>query len=123
MKENEQSHEAFQTEDAEVVVVAFGSSARIALDAVLRAREEGMAAGLFRPISLFPYPQKALNKIVRQGTRKLLVVEANNGQMVEDVRVAVGASAEITHYGIGGGHIFSPDEIHREIVGFCKKSA
>jgi 2-oxoglutarate ferredoxin oxidoreductase subunit alpha len=121
MKESEQRHEAFQTEDAEMVVVAFGSSARIALDAVLRAREEGLAVGLFRPISLCPYPQKALNKIVRQGTRKLLVVEANNGQMAEDVRLAVGGSAEITHYGIGGGHIFSPDEIHREIVGFCKK--
>jgi 2-oxoglutarate ferredoxin oxidoreductase subunit alpha len=80
-----------------------------------------MAVGLFRPISLFPYPQKALNKIVRQGTRKLLVVEANNGQMVDDVRLAVSGSAEIAHYGFGGGHIFSPDEIHREIVGFGKK--
>ena len=123
MKESEQRHEAFQTEDAEVVVVAFGSSARIALDAMWRVREEGMAVGLFRPISLFPYPHEALNKIVRQGTRKLLVVEANNGQMLDDVRLAVGGTAEIAHYGVGGGHIFSPDEIHREIVGFCKKSA
>jgi 2-oxoglutarate ferredoxin oxidoreductase subunit alpha len=111
MRENEQRHEALLTKDAELVVVAFGSTARIARDAVLRAREEGMAVGLFRPISLFPYPQKALNKIVRQGTRKLLVVEANNGQMVDDVHVAVGGPAEIAHYGFGGGHIFSPDEI------------
>jgi 2-oxoglutarate ferredoxin oxidoreductase subunit alpha len=122
MTANEQRHEALRTNDAELVVVAFGSTARIALDAVLQARDEGMAAGLFRPISLFPYPQKALNQIVCQGVRKLLVVEANNGQMVEDVRAAVGGSAEIAHYGFGGGHIFSPDEIHREIVGFCKKS-
>ena len=121
MKASEQRHEAFQTEDADVVVVAFGSSARIVLDAVWRVREEGMAVGLFRPISLFPYPHEALNNIVRQGTRKLLVVEANNGQMLDDVRLAVGGSAEIAHYGFGGGHIFSPDEIHREIVRYSKK--
>jgi 2-oxoglutarate ferredoxin oxidoreductase subunit alpha len=120
IKENEQRHEALFTKDAELVVVAFGSTARIALDAVLRARDAGMAVGMFRPISLFPYPQKALNKMVRQGTRKLLVVEANNGQMVEDVRLAVCGSAEVTHYGFGGGHIFSPDEIYREICRFGK---
>lgn len=120
IKENEQRHEALFTKDAELVVVAFGSTARIALDAVLRARNAGMAVGMFRPISLFPYPQKALEEIVRQGTRKLLVVEANNGQMVEDVRLAVCGSAEIAHYGFGGGHIFSPNEIYREIRRFGK---
>ncbi len=121
MKENEQRHEALLTKDAELIVVAFGSTARIALDAVLHAREEGIAVGMFRPISLYPYPDKALNKIIRQGTRKLLVVEANNGQMVEDVRLAVGGSAEVAHYGFGGGYIFSPDEIYREIVEYGKK--
>lgn len=120
MQDNEQRHEALLTNDAELIVVAFGSTARIVLDSVLRARKEGMAVGMFRPISLFPYPQKSLEEIVRQGTRKLLVVEANNGQMVEDVRLTVCGSAEITHYGFGGGHIFSPNEIYREIRRFYK---
>jgi len=53
---------------------------------------------------------------VQAGVGRLLVVEANNGQMIEDVRLAVCDKAEIVHYGIGGGHIFSPDEIYREIA-------
>jgi 2-oxoglutarate ferredoxin oxidoreductase subunit alpha len=75
-----------------------------------------MAVGLFRPISLYPYPGQALKDLVQAGVGRLLVVEANNGQMIEDVRLAVCGAAEILHYGIGGGHIFSPDEIYREIA-------
>jgi 2-oxoglutarate ferredoxin oxidoreductase subunit alpha len=116
MDEREQRHEAVLLEDARVAVVAFGSSARIALDAVQRARQEGLPVGLFRPITLYPYPEKALKDTVRSGVRRLLVVEANNGQMVEDVRIAVCGKAEIRHYGTGGGHIFSPDEIYSEIL-------
>jgi 2-oxoglutarate ferredoxin oxidoreductase subunit alpha len=116
MTEREQRHEAISLDDARVAVVAFGSSARIALDAVQLARREGMPVGLFRPISLYPYPEKALRDAVRSGVRRLLVVEANNGQMVEDVRLAACGEAEIRHYGTGGGHIFSPDEIFSEIL-------
>jgi len=120
MDQLEQRHEAVLLDDARVAVVAFGSSARIALDAVLRARQEGMPVGLFRPISLYPYPEKALQETVRSGVRRLLVVEANNGQMVEDVRLATCGEAEIRHYGTGGGHIFSPDEIYGEILRSCR---
>lgn len=116
MAECEQRHEAFRMDDARMAVVAFGSSARIALDAVQCARQEGIPIGLFRPITLYPYPENALRAAVRAGTRRLLVVEANNGQMVEDVRMAVCGEAEIRHYGVGGGHIFSPDEIYNEII-------
>jgi len=116
MEEQEQRCEAVLLNDAHVAVVAFGSSARIALDAVQRARKEGMAVGLFRPISLYPYPEEAMRNAVRSGIRRLLVVEANNGQMVEDVRLAACGEAEIRHYGTGGGHIFSPDEIYGEIL-------
>jgi 2-oxoglutarate ferredoxin oxidoreductase subunit alpha len=116
MAECEQRHEAFRLDDAHMAVVAFGSSARIALDAVQRARQEGIPIGLFRPITLYPYPEKALRAAVRSGIRRLLVVEANNGQMVEDVRMAVCGEVEIRHYGVGGGHIFSPDEIYSEIL-------
>jgi 2-oxoglutarate ferredoxin oxidoreductase subunit alpha len=120
MDQREQRHEAVLLDDARVAVVAFGSSARIALDAVQRARKEGMPVGLFRPISLYPYPEKALRDAVGSGVRRLLVVEANNGQMVEDVRLAACGEAEIRHYGTGGGHIFSPDEIYDEILRSCR---
>lgn len=119
MHKAEQRCETLFTDDASMAVVAFGSSARIALDALTRARGENRPVGLFRPISLWPYPVDALKKLVDGGVRKLLVVEANNGQMVEDVRLAVSADAEIVHYGIGGGHIFSPDEIYEQICRFC----
>ena len=111
----EQRHEEIMTEDASMVVVAFGSSARIALDSLTRIRQENKSVGLFRPISLWPYPAAALGSLARQGVKKFLVVEANNGQMVEDVRLAVCGKAEVLHYGIGGGHILSPDEIYEEI--------
>lgn len=111
----QQRYEALYTEDAEMVVTAFGSSARIALDSVERSRANGMAVGLFRPISLWPFPQNALRDLVQQGVKKILVVESNNGQMLEDVRLAVDHLADIVFYGFGGGYIFSPDEICRQI--------
>jgi len=115
MQEREQRYEMLQMDGASLAVVAFGSSARIALDAITKAREENMSVGLFRPISLWPFPEDALRELPAEGVRKILVVEANNGQMVEDVRLAVCSDAEVFHYGIGGGHIFSPDEIYEEI--------
>ena len=114
-REKEQRHEALYMDDASVVVVAFGSTWRIALDALIRAREEGIPVGLFRPISLWPFPDKALKELLPR-VKKFLVVEANNGQMIEDVRLAVCAHAKVIHYGVGGGHIFTPDEIYREVI-------
>ncbi len=114
-REKEQRHEALYMDDASVVVVAFGSTWRIALDALIRAREEGIPVGLFRPISLWPFPDKALKELLPR-VKKFLVVEANNGQMIEDVHLAVCAHAKVIHYGVGGGHIFTPDEIYREII-------
>lgn len=116
MRESEQRSESISLDGAGLAVAAFGSSARIAMDAVRRARQEGIAVGIFRPISVYPFPEEALRGVVRNGVKKVLVVEANNGQMVEDVRPAVCGQAEILHYGAGGGYIFSPDEIYREIV-------
>ena len=115
MQKREQRYEMLQMVGASMAVVAFGSSARIAIDAIAKARESTMSVGLFRPISLWPYPNDALRELPAKGVRKFLVVEANNGQMVEDVRLAVCGDAEVFHYGVGGGHIFSPDEIYEEI--------
>lgn len=116
VQENEQCCETIHTEDASIVLVAFGSSARIGLDAVLEARGRGIRVGLFRPISLWPFPVNALKVLANQGVERFIVVEANNGQMVDDVRAAVCGQADIIHYGVGGGHIFNPDEIYQTIL-------
>jgi 2-oxoglutarate ferredoxin oxidoreductase subunit alpha len=118
--ENEQRHEALYTDESSLVVVAFGSTSRIVLDALEKAREKGIPVGLFRPISLWPFPEKAL-KALLPGAKKFLVVESNNGQMVEDVQMAVCGSAEVSHYGVGGGYIFGPDELYNEIVKLDQK--
>ncbi|MCJ7830393.1 MAG: 3-methyl-2-oxobutanoate dehydrogenase subunit beta, partial [Desulfobacterales bacterium] len=111
----EQRCETLEMQGAFTAVVAFGSSARIALDALAQLRQEGRTVGLFRPISLWPFPAQGLREALQNGIRRFLVVEANNGQMVEDVRLVVEGQAEVHHYGVGGGHIFRPDELYREI--------
>lgn len=115
MVEHEQRYEMLEAEDANMAVVAFGSSARIAWDAVKTVQAEGLPVALFRPVSLYPFPERGLRELVDGGVRNLLVVEANNGQMIEDVRLATCGGAQIRHYGTGGGHIFSPDEIADQI--------
>lgn len=98
------------TEDADLVVVAFGSAARIAQSAVKSARERGLRVGLFRPISLWPFPTAALATLAGHVSR-LLVVELNAGQMIEDVRLAVGDRVPVDFFGRTGGLIPLPDEI------------
>lgn len=115
----EQRYEFLGGDDAQVVLVAFGSTSRIALDALTRARQEGIQVAMFRPISLWPFPEVALKELLPR-TKRLLVVEANNGQMAEDVRAVACGRAEVIHYGVGGGHIFSPDEIYEEIARVSK---
>ncbi|MBF0553159.1 MAG: 3-methyl-2-oxobutanoate dehydrogenase subunit VorB [Nitrospirae bacterium] len=115
MKRSETRSEAIDTEDAEVVVVSFGSAARLAYSAVTALRREGYKVGLFRPITLFPYPDEALRLLVRQGRKKFMVVELNSGQMVEDVRLAINGQAEVLFYGRPGGATIKPDEIYDKI--------
>jgi 2-oxoglutarate ferredoxin oxidoreductase subunit alpha len=103
-------YEERDTAGADLVVVAFGSAARIAQSAVQVAQAAGRRVGLFRPISLWPFPGARLAEIARQGT-PFLVVELNAGQMVEDVRLAVGDHAPITFFGRMGGLVPLPDEI------------
>ena len=106
--------ETFFTEDAKMVVVAFGIAARIAKGAIKRLREQGLKVGLIRPISLWPFP----NKIIKEFTKKIrnfVVFEMNMGQMLEDVRLALDGSAEVHFYGRPGGVIPTPLEISRVI--------
>lgn len=102
--------EEIQTEDADVVLVAYGISSRIALTVVQKARAEGLKVGLFRPITLWPFPSKAIEALAGKGA-KFLVVEQSAGQMVEDVRLAANCKAEVAFHGRMGGILPRPADI------------
>ena len=106
--------ERFQVDDAEIVAVAFGAAARIVKTGVKMLREQGMKVGMFRPITLFPFPNKELHELGGRA-RQVVVVECNHGQMVEDVRVAVGGQAPVHFYDITGGATPTPGEVAQEI--------
>jgi 2-oxoglutarate ferredoxin oxidoreductase subunit alpha len=108
--QDEVRYEMIQCEDAEYLYVAYGSSARIAQKAVQLSRAKGLKTGLLRPITLFPFPTKAIADLAKQ-VKGILTVEMSAGQMVEDVRLAVGCAVPVEHYGRMGGMIPSPDEI------------
>jgi len=110
MAEREVMYETVLTDDAEIVVVAFGTSARIAKTAVNLARTEGIKAGLIRPVTLFPFPEKIIAKVAERA-ESFLVVEMNMGQMVEDVRLAVNGKVPVSFYGRPGGAVLSVEEI------------
>jgi len=114
MAEHEVMCETVLTEDADIVVVAFGTAARIAKTAVNLARNEGIKAGLIRPITLFPFPEKIIAKIADR-VERFLVVEMNLGQMVEDVRLAVNGKAPVSFYGRPGGAILAVEDIVQSI--------
>ncbi len=107
---NEVRYEEYLTEDADYIIVAFGSSARICKKTVEQAREQGHKVGLLRPITLFPYPSQRIAELASQA-KGFLVAELNAGQMVEDVRLAVAGKAPVEHYGRMGGAVYSPDEV------------
>ena len=109
--EKEVMYEEIECDDAEYVIVAFGSSARICSASVEMARAEGLKVGLLRPITLYPFPSKPLADLARRGVKGFLSAELNAGQMVEDVRLAVNGMARVEHYGRQGGMIFNPDEV------------
>lgn len=108
-------YESYLTDDAEILVVAFGTVARIARSAIHQARALGIRAGLFRPITLWPFPEEALRTLSRQ-VMSVLVVEMNAGQMAEDVRRCVSERAPVHSRGRMGGMIPLPDEIMGELV-------
>ncbi len=97
-------------DDADLAIVAYGTAARVARSAVARAREEGLSVGLFRPISLWPFPSDELRDLSAR-VRGILVVELSAGQMVEDVRLAVEGRAPVAFHGRTGGMVPTPDEV------------
>ena len=101
--------ELYHTEDADVLLVGYGIVSRVLLSTVEALRKDGVKAGLFRPITLWPYPSKALAKAAAK-VEKVLVVELSNGQMVEDVRLALNRKVPVEFYGRVGGNVPSVAE-------------
>lgn len=110
IEKNETRWEEIGVEDADYLVVAFGSVARICTKAQEIAREKGVHIGIVRPITLWPFPTEAINKAA-EGKKGILVVELNAGQMIEDVRLAVHDRLPVEHFGRMGGIIPSPEEV------------
>jgi 2-oxoglutarate ferredoxin oxidoreductase subunit alpha len=110
IREREQRSIEHFTEDARFLVVGYGSAGRIALSAVQQLREQGVPVGLFRPITLYPFPEVRLRALAAQ-VAAILVVEMNAGQMLEDVRLAIAERVPIHFYGRMGGAVPMPEEI------------
>jgi 2-oxoglutarate ferredoxin oxidoreductase subunit alpha len=110
MEEEDMRYETFKCEDADYLIVAYGSSARIAQKTVQLGREKGIKIGLLRPITLYPFPTKPIRKLTDQ-VEGILSVEMNMGQMVEDVRLAAEHKVPVAHFGRTGGSIHTPEEI------------
>ncbi len=110
ISENEVRFQEYYTDDAEYLIIAFGTVARIALKAIEEARESGLKIGLLRPITLWPFCSARIAELSKQ-VKGILTVELNAGQMIEDVRLAVNGSVPVYHYGRMGGMIPTPGEI------------
>ena len=110
IEENEVRFEEINCEDADYLIVAFGSMARIGQKAMELAREEGIKVGILRPITLWPFPTKAIAAYAEK-VKGMLVTELNAGQMIEDVRLAVNGKVRVEHFGRLGGIVPDPDEI------------
>lgn len=111
----EAREEEYLTEDADYILVAYGATARIARTAVGKLREQGVKAGLIRPITVWPFPTKAIDKACATA-KGFLCVEMSMGQMVDDVRLAVNGRKPVSFFGRTGGIVPSPDEVVREVL-------
>lgn len=117
IKENEVRYEKTMCDDADYIIVAFGSAARISEKAIELARKEGIKVGLLRPITLWPFPYNEVADVA-EGKKGILSVEINAGQMVEDIRLAVNGKVPVGHFGRLGGIVPEPDEIVRALQTF-----
>ncbi|TFG85364.1 MAG: 3-methyl-2-oxobutanoate dehydrogenase subunit VorB [Spirochaetales bacterium] len=120
IKAVESRYEEVNVDKAELIMVGYGTSARVALGAMELARKQGIEVGLFRPITLWPFPDKRLGELAAKGKR-FLSVEMSMGQMIEDVKLAVNGKAEVSFYGRCGGMIPTEEEVLAEIRRILKK--
>jgi 2-oxoglutarate ferredoxin oxidoreductase subunit alpha len=107
--------EEYHTEDAELIVVAYGSIGRIVKSTIKKLRNEGHKVGLFRPITLYPFPSDDLKKLAEQG-KKFLTIEHNLGQMVEDVRLSIRTITDSDFFGFYPGNLPTPDDFEEPIL-------
>ncbi len=114
VQNNEVRYKEYFLDDAEIVVVGFGTAGRVALSAVREARAQGIKVGLLRPITVSPFPVEVLNQLTGQA-RAILVTEMNMGQMLDDVQMVVRGRVPVDFYGRPGGVVPFPDEILSEI--------
>lgn len=122
IEENETMYEMYKMDDAEIVMVSYGTTSRIVKNAIEALRAEGIKAGLIRPITLWPYPTKAFNEIPATA-KALLSVEMSTGQMIDDVKIANEGRLPVHFYGRTGGMVPTPDAIiakAKEILGGAK---
>lgn len=110
LEEKEVRFETTSVDDADYLIVAYGSSARISAAAIEILREKGIKVGLLRPITLYPFPTKEIQRLAPK-MKGILSVEMSSGQMVEDVRLAVEGKVKVEHFGRYGGVVHSPDEV------------
>lgn len=122
MKDNEQRYETYNMENAEVVAIAYGTTSRIVINAIKELKEEGINVGIIRPITLWPFPEKAFAEIP-ETAKALLSVEMSMGQMIDDIRIVNEGKLPVHFYGRSGGMIPTPGAVAdkiREIVGGAK---
>lgn len=110
IKANEVRYKEYMLEGAELIVVAFGTSGRVAQSAVKMARQQGIPVGLLRPITLWPFPEERLSQLADEA-RGFLVVEMSAGQMLDDVKISVAGQCPVEFYGRMGGMVPLPDEV------------
>jgi len=122
IRKKEMRYEGLQLDDAQIVLSAYGSMARICKPVVLQLRKKGIKAGLIRPISLWPFPTEIFAKTAEK-VKNFLVVEMSSGQMLEDVQLAVNGQAKIDFYGRMGGGIPEEEEIIKSVKVMIKKDA
>jgi len=116
IKDNEQRYDAVECDDAHMVIVAYGTCARVAAAAMRIAREKGLKVGLFRPITLWPFPSDVLSDMSKR-IKNFLVVEMNCGQMIDDVKLATEFRSKIDFLGRPGGGVPTPPELYKKIEG------
>ena len=119
IKENEVMYEEYMMEDAEICVVAFGIAARVSKNAINEARAKGIKVGMIRPITLWPFPEKAIAAAAEKA-KKFISVELSMGQMIEDIRLAVNGKAPVTLCNRTGGMIPAPEQVLEAIAEAAK---
>lgn len=122
MKEKEVRHETYNMENAEIVCVAYGTTSRIVKNAIVALKEEGINVGMIRPITLWPFPEKAFDEIP-ETTKAVLTVEMSMGQMIDDVKLSVNGKLPVDFYGRVGGMIPTPEGVMgkiKEMIGGAK---